>query len=311
MVLDAEATPPLAASATLTLEAELTVRCSALLVEAALYASPPQLARMLCPPTARPEVVHAALAADKATALQPAIVLPSALKATSPVGALPATVAVKVTEVPAVEGFCELCSVVVVGETPLTPNAVSIPFSSVTYTMPLATIGLSQCVPPTMLVVHSRLPVVGEYALSWPPAVVGPKKNKTLLASSGEDCACCEDSCHCATSDGWPPLSNESFRPESPPLLPTKTQVVPSAGLTHTAGWARSSPPWGMRMGVATSPPVCPGAPLPLRLARLTRRNCASLPPWTARWATAELAGTGRMAGEVLPRSASRLSRFW
>src|SRR5271165_3056600 len=100
---------------------------------------------MLCTPTARLEVVHAALADDKATALQPAMLVPSALKATWPVGALPLTVAAKVTEAPASDGLAELCSAVVVGETPLSANAVSFPDSSVTYTVPLATIGLCQC----------------------------------------------------------------------------------------------------------------------------------------------------------------------
>ena len=48
----------------------------------------------------------------KATALQPAIAEPSAVNATVPVGAVPFTVAVKVTLVPTIEGFAELASVV-------------------------------------------------------------------------------------------------------------------------------------------------------------------------------------------------------
>ena len=49
----------------------------------------------------------------KATALQPAIVEPSAVNATVPVGAVPLTVAVNVTLVPTIDGFAELASVVV------------------------------------------------------------------------------------------------------------------------------------------------------------------------------------------------------
>ena len=53
-----------------------------------------------------------------ATALQPLIDAAPSLKLTLPVGLLPATVAVKVTLVPAVEGFFELASDVVVGPGP-------------------------------------------------------------------------------------------------------------------------------------------------------------------------------------------------
>ena len=53
-----------------------------------------------------------------ATALQPLIELAPSLKLTLPVGLLPATVAVKVTLVPTVDGFSELTSVVVVGAGP-------------------------------------------------------------------------------------------------------------------------------------------------------------------------------------------------
>ena len=50
-----------------------------------------------------------------ATALQPLITLPESVKLTVPVGALPATVAMKVTLAPTVAGLSELDSVVVVG----------------------------------------------------------------------------------------------------------------------------------------------------------------------------------------------------
>ena len=53
-----------------------------------------------------------------AIAAQPLIELPPSLKLTLPVGLLPATVAVKVTLVPTVDGLSELASVVVVGAGP-------------------------------------------------------------------------------------------------------------------------------------------------------------------------------------------------
>ena len=52
------------------------------------------------------------LPVGSATAPQPAIVVPSAVKPTLPVGALPVTVAVKVTLAPTVEGVKEVASAV-------------------------------------------------------------------------------------------------------------------------------------------------------------------------------------------------------
>src|SRR5258706_1611104 len=74
---------------------------------------------MLCVPTARFAVLQVAVFAfalpvGNATALQPFSVVPSAVKATLPVGALPFTVAVKVTLAPTNDGLPELPSVVVV-----------------------------------------------------------------------------------------------------------------------------------------------------------------------------------------------------
>ena len=46
--------------------------------------------------------------AGSATAPQPVIVLPPSVKATLPVGAVPVTVAVKVTLVPTTDGLAEL-----------------------------------------------------------------------------------------------------------------------------------------------------------------------------------------------------------
>ena len=74
---------------------------------------------MLCVAAVSALVLHAAVLLlplpASAMALQPLIELPPSLKLTLPVGLLPATVAVKVTLVPTVDGFFELASVVVVG----------------------------------------------------------------------------------------------------------------------------------------------------------------------------------------------------
>ena len=58
------------------------------------------------------------LPARKATAEQPAMDVPPSLKLTVPVGAVPVTVAVKVTLFPATDGFSELATAVVVALTP-------------------------------------------------------------------------------------------------------------------------------------------------------------------------------------------------
>src|SRR6266478_1831175 len=73
---------------------------------------------MLWVPALRLPVPHVAilllaLPVGRATAPQPVSVVPSAVKATLPVGALPVTVAVKVTLAPTNDGLPELASVVV------------------------------------------------------------------------------------------------------------------------------------------------------------------------------------------------------
>src|SRR4030095_3605762 len=73
---------------------------------------------MLCVPALRLAVLQVAvfelaLPVGRATALQPLSVVPSALKATLPVGALPVIVAVKVTFAPTADGLTELASSVV------------------------------------------------------------------------------------------------------------------------------------------------------------------------------------------------------
>src|SRR5208337_2661596 len=67
---------------------------------------------MECVATARLLVVQVALPLASATAAQPAIELPPSVKLTLPVGLDPATVAVKVTLLPNVDGLSELTSVV-------------------------------------------------------------------------------------------------------------------------------------------------------------------------------------------------------
>jgi hypothetical protein len=73
---------------------------------------------MLCVPCARllllqVAVLLLALPAGSATALQPLSAAPSALNATLPVGAVPVTVAVKVTLAPTTDGLAELATTAV------------------------------------------------------------------------------------------------------------------------------------------------------------------------------------------------------
>src|SRR5208282_4750734 len=80
---------------------------------------------MLWLPAARPAVLQVtffalAVPVGSATAAQPLRVVPSAVKARLPVGALPVTVAVKVTLPPSVDGLAELARVVVVAVLPPT-----------------------------------------------------------------------------------------------------------------------------------------------------------------------------------------------
>ncbi len=58
-------------------------------------------------------VFELAVPLGKETALQPVMVVASAVKATLPVGALPVTVAVKVTLLSGLDGLAELTNVVV------------------------------------------------------------------------------------------------------------------------------------------------------------------------------------------------------
>src|SRR5437867_709622 len=94
------------------LVALLTACDKVVLVEPLLVASPLYTALMLCVPTLRLLVAQVAVRIlpepVSAAAVQPAIEVAPSLKFTVPVGALPLTVAVKVTLVPAVEGVNEL-----------------------------------------------------------------------------------------------------------------------------------------------------------------------------------------------------------
>ena len=86
------------------------------------------MATMLCVAALRLlvlQVASFALAepAGRATALQPEIALPPSVNATVPVGAVPLTVAVKVTFAPTVDGLAELASVVLVDALLLTTCA--------------------------------------------------------------------------------------------------------------------------------------------------------------------------------------------
>ena len=69
---------------------------------------------MLWLPAVSADVVHVALAALTACAVQPAIETPLFVKPTVPVGELPVMVAVNVTLAPNADGFTELVTVVVV-----------------------------------------------------------------------------------------------------------------------------------------------------------------------------------------------------
>jgi hypothetical protein len=77
---------------------------------------------MLCVPAVNALVAHWAVRVlpdpPSATALQPASELPLSVKLTVPIGALPVTLAVKITIVPRADGLAELASVVVVGNGP-------------------------------------------------------------------------------------------------------------------------------------------------------------------------------------------------
>jgi hypothetical protein len=73
---------------------------------------------MLCVPFVKAAVLHTAVREfpdpASATAPQPAMLVPASVKFTAPVGALPLTVAVKLTLAPMIEGLAELATPVAV-----------------------------------------------------------------------------------------------------------------------------------------------------------------------------------------------------
>ena len=104
----------------------MTTCDSTALDDAALPASPAYRAEIACVPIAIALVAHFAVRVLpvplNATAPQPLIVAPLSVNATVAVGALPVTLAVKVTMLPAVDGFAALTSIVVVGAGPGVPR---------------------------------------------------------------------------------------------------------------------------------------------------------------------------------------------
>src|SRR6185369_1176810 len=116
--------------------------------------------------------------------------------------------------------------------------------------------------------------------------------------------------CHWTARLGLPAPSIISRSPDSPRLVETKIQTLPFAGSFQTGIAVKTPPPCGT-LTIAISPPVWPGPPCPLRLSRFNRRSVASLPPCTPRWGKRLPAGAGRIAGTVLPTSASALSSDW
>src|SRR5690242_409511 len=80
---------------------------------------------MVCVPTASAEVAHCAVRLlpdpPNGIAAHPVTSAPPSLKSTAPVGALPFTVAVKVTAMPLVDGLMLLATAVVVGVGPPLP----------------------------------------------------------------------------------------------------------------------------------------------------------------------------------------------
>src|SRR5450432_3809504 len=70
------------------------------------------------------------------------------------------------------------------------------------------------------------------------------------------------------TKLGLPALSTTYCIPAMPLSPGTKSQMLPSFGLTHEAPLERINPPCGALI-MLSCPPRLPGPPLPLKLARL------------------------------------------
>jgi hypothetical protein len=144
---------------------------------------------MLCVAAVSALVLHAAVLLlplpASATALQPLIELAPSLKLTLPVGLLPATVAVKVTLVPTVDGFFELASDVVVGAGPaeLTTCDRLVLFDVRLLTSPLYEATMLCVATDSVLVVHAAvllLPLPAT-ATALQPAIEEPPSLKLML----------------------------------------------------------------------------------------------------------------------------------
>src|SRR6266516_168893 len=134
---------------------------------------------MLRVPTASPLVLHCAVRAlplpESATAPQPLSVALSALKATLPVGALPVTVAVKVTLVPTVDGLSELAIVVVLATTMIELSVTA--SMNVVRSLGSVPANLSVCAPllttEKAMLNAAKLPLAGDTKLPiWAPSTV-------------------------------------------------------------------------------------------------------------------------------------------
>src|SRR5580700_2998594 len=118
--------------------------------------------------------------------------------------------------------------------------------------------GLAQWMVPICVFCHSCAPVSGLRARRLDVDAT----YKTPLATRGDVPAVVLD--HTWLSDGFPLPSNTSFRPIVPLPLATKAHVLESAGFTQTAGAVSTTPFPGAPIVAPISPPVLPGAPLPL-----------------------------------------------
>jgi hypothetical protein len=161
--------------------AELTTCDRLVLFDARLLASPPYDATMVCVATDSVLVVHAAVRLlplpASATALQPAIEAPPSLKLMLPVGAMPTTVAVKVTLAPNVDGFFELATVVVLDA--LLTTCESTALLEALLPAPPLYAATRLCVPaPNALLEHCAVRVLPE-----PLSVTAPQPATVLPAS--------------------------------------------------------------------------------------------------------------------------------
>ncbi len=141
--------------------------------EGLLPTSPPYAATILCEPSARLDVEHCAVrmlpnAARAGDALQPPIVVPSAVNSTVPVGAVPVTVAVSVTSVPTRAGLLLLLTTVVVFVRP--PHAAVVKVASPPLTVPLV---LAPTARKWYSVLHVRPPTAADTAAPDAPEASG------------------------------------------------------------------------------------------------------------------------------------------